>query len=157
MIAITTPMRNPELCVREGREGKSSSVAGNGLMLLAGRSAAGFSALLGGLCVVCSIRLLIAFQILFHALFRVADGISQLHLGKIVEIKTLNVALVSGGNSLLRLHHFQIVSNARGETNLGLGERLFRQVNGTASDFHVLSGCVQAEEGSAILVIDASF
>ena len=105
MIAITTPMRNPELCVREGREWKSSSVAGKGLMLLAGRSAAGFSALLGGLCVVCSIQLLIAFQILFDALFRVADGISQLHLRKIVEIKTLNVALVSGGNSLLRLHH----------------------------------------------------
>src|ERR1700688_2020888 len=125
-------------------------------MLLAGRSAAGFSALLGGLCVVCSIRLLIAFQILFHALLRIADGVRQFDLRKIVGIKTLNVAFVSAGNCLLRLHDFQIIGYPGGEAILGLCERLFRQVDGTASHLDLLGGSVQIEQSCANLIVDTT-
>jgi hypothetical protein len=105
-MAIATAILKPELCVREGRLRKSSSVAGSGFGLLGGRSVAVFSTFAGGLCVVCSIRLLIAFQILFDALFRVADGVRQFDFRKIVEIKALNVTLMSAGDGLLRLHYF---------------------------------------------------
>ncbi len=156
MTAITTPIRKPELWVREGRVWKSSSVEGNGLVLLAGFSTSVFSALAGGLCVVCSIRLLIAFQISFDALFRVADGVRQFDLRKIVGIKTLNITLVSAGHGFLRLHDFQVVGHSGGEAILRLRERLFRQVDGTAGHFDLLGGGVQIEQRGADLIVDAA-
>ena len=75
MMAMATAIRKPELWVREGRVCKSSSVAGSGFVLLGGRSGAALSTVAGGLCVVCSIRLLIAFQISLHAVFRIANGV----------------------------------------------------------------------------------
>src|SRR5579864_2983244 len=94
---MTTPIRKPELWVRGRVLRKSSSVAGSGWVLDEGFSASAFSASTfppraGGLCVVCSIQLLIAFQILFDAMFSVADRICQFDLRKIVVIKTLNIA-----------------------------------------------------------------
>src|SRR6266567_8953946 len=119
MIATTTPIRNPELCVRERLRRKSSSVAGRGFPPVSVRSPL-FATSGGGLCVVCSIRLLIAFQILFDAVFRVANGMRQFDFRQVMEIKTLNIAFVSAGHSLLRLHHFEVVGHSCAEAILRL-------------------------------------
>src|ERR1700722_4824301 len=156
MIAMTTAMRKPELCVREGRVWKSLSVAGNGFVLFAGFSVSARLPGVGGLWVVCSIRLLIAFQILFDALFGVADGVRQFHLRKIVEIETLNITLVSAGDGFLRLYHFQIVGYPGGEAILRLRESLFRQFHGTASHIDLLRRGIQVEQRGAHLVVDSA-
>ena len=55
----------------------------------------------------------------------IADGVRQFDFREIMSVKTLNKTLVGSGDGFLRLHHFQVVSNSRGEPVLGLGERLF--------------------------------
>ena len=76
---------------------------------------------------VCSIRLLIAFQISLDAVFRVADGVRQFNLREIVKIKTLNITLMGAGNSFLRLYDLEIVGDSGGEAVLRLRQRLFCQ------------------------------
>src|SRR6202790_520322 len=155
MMAMTTPIRKPELCVRDRRGRKSSSVAGKGFVLFSGVSTS-FSPLAGGLCVVCSIQLLIAFQILFDATLRVADSVGQFDFREVVGIKTLNVTLVSAGKRLLRLHYFQIVGHPGGKTILRLSECLLRQIDGTARHGHLLGGSVQVEQGATDLIVDTA-
>src|SRR6202049_2763922 len=156
MIAMTTAMRKPELCVRDRRVRKSSSVAGKGLVLFSGVSTSAFSPLAGGLCVVCSIQLLIAFQILFDAMLRVADSVGQFDFREVVGVKTLNVTFMSAGNRLLRLHHFQIVGDPCGETILRLSECLLRQIDGTTCYGHLLGGSVQVEQGATDFIVDTA-
>src|ERR1700681_473504 len=155
MIAMTTPIRKPELCVRERRLRKSSSVAGKGFVLFSGVSTS-FSPLAGGLCVVCSIQLLIAFRILFDAMLCVADSVGQFDFREVVGVKTLNVTFMSAGNRLLRLHHFQIVGDPCGETILRLSECLLRQIDRTTCHGHLLGGSVQVEQGGADLIVDTA-
>src|SRR5215472_7361762 len=113
-------MRKPGLEAREGRVWKSRSVDGSGLC-----GDSGFSGTAGGVCVVlCSMELLIAFQISLNALFGIANGVSQFDFREIMSIKTLNIAFVRVGNGLLRLHHFEVVGHASRETVLRLRERL---------------------------------
>src|SRR6516164_6418405 len=104
MAAMTTAMRNPGFSAREGRVWKSLSVAGNGLFADSGLSAT--ESVFEGACVVCSIRLLIAFQIKPDTVFGVADGIGQFDFGEIMSIKTLDITFVSRGNRFLSLHDF---------------------------------------------------
>ena len=56
------------------------------------------------------------------------------------------------GYQFLRLHHFQIVGNAGGETVARLGESLLRQFNRTARHLNLLVGSVQIEKGGADFV-----
>ena len=80
----------------------------------------------------------------------------QFDLREIMGIKALNIALVSAGHGFLRLHDFQIVGYAGGEAILRLRECLFRQIDRTASHFHLLGGGVQIEQRGADFVIDAA-
>src|ERR1035438_2397107 len=155
MIAMTNPIRKPELCVRD-RLRKSSSVAGSAWVLFSGCSASAFSLLAGRLCVVCSIRLLSAFQIFFDAMLGVADSVRQFNLREIVGVKTLNVSFVCAGNRLLRLDHFQVVCHPCGKAILRLREFLLRQIDGTTRDCNLIGGSVQIEQGGANFVIDAA-
>src|ERR1700684_1390444 len=156
MIATTTPIRKPELWVRDRLLRKSSSVAGNGLVSFSGVSSWAFSPAAGGLCVVCSIRLLSAFQILFDAVFRIANSVSQFNLREVMRIKTLNVTLVSTGKRFLRLYHFQVVGYTCDEAVLRLGKCLLRQIDGTACHSHLFRGGVQVEQCTADFVVDAA-
>ena len=62
--------------------------------------------------------LLNAFQISPYALFGIADGIRKFDLREIMSIKTLNIALVCGGHSLLGLDDFQIIRHSGAEAIL---------------------------------------
>src|ERR1051326_4773670 len=120
MMAMISAIRNPRLWVREGRVWESRSVAGNGLPD-SGCSVFRLADSAGGLCVVvCSIPLLIAFQILPDPLFGIANGVGQLYFREIMSIKTLDVILMGRGHCFLRLHNFQIVCHAGSETILRL-------------------------------------
>ena len=61
-------------------------------------------------------ELLIAFQIALDSLFSISNGASQLDLGQIMRVETLDVTLMSAGHGLLRLNHLQIVGDAGRET-----------------------------------------
>src|ERR1700747_1238287 len=115
MSAMTTAMRKPGLWVRDGRARKSLSVAGKGLLADSGFSDTGGFAVGGAACVVCSIRLMIAFQILPDASFGVADGVGQFDFCQVMSIKTLNIAFMRRGNGFLRLHDFEIIGNSSAE------------------------------------------
>src|SRR5262245_726533 len=91
---IRTAIRKPGLEAREGRAWKSRSVDGSGLC-----GDSGFSGAAGGVCVVlCSIWLLMAFQISLYALFGIANRVSQFDFREIMSIKTLNISFVRVGN-----------------------------------------------------------
>src|SRR5438105_927536 len=73
-----------------------------------------------------------------------------------MSVEALNITLMGAGDSFLRLNHFKIVSYSGAETILRLGECLFSEIDGTASDLDLLGGGVQVEQRGADLVVDAS-
>ena len=87
-------------------------------------------------------------------MLRVADGVSQFDFREIVGVEALNVALVGAGHRLLRLHDFQVVRHPGGKAILRLSERLFRQIDGTAGDFHLFGGSIQIEQRGTDLIVD---
>jgi len=134
-------------------------VAGNGLVVFAGFSASVFSSLVAELLLVVLFHTLLnAFQILFDAPLRIADRWQcQFHLAEIVSIKTLNITLGAAGHRFLRLHYFEVVGNACGETILRLLECLFGQVDGNwRRHGHLVGRSIQVQKGDSNLIINAA-
>ena len=58
------------------------------------------------------------------------------------------------GHGFLGLDYFQIVGDAGGKSVAGLDERLFRQIDGTARDLHLLVGGRDVQQSGADLVFN---
>src|SRR6266513_1742854 len=73
-----------------------------------------------------------------------------------MKIQTLNITLMSAGNALLCLHHFQVVGYSGGEAVLRLGKCLLRQINGAAGHFYLFGSRVKIKQSGAYLIVDTA-
>src|SRR5208337_5329168 len=95
-------------------------------------------------------------QILLHDLLSVTDRARQQDLANVMRIQAGDVLLGSCSQLLLGLDYLDIVSHALSETVLRLPKRLLRKIKSQRRHFHLLSGCLQVEEGILNILLDAS-
>ncbi len=99
---------------------------------------------------------LLAFQILLHAFFRIADGSGVRDFCEVVSIKAGDVILIRAGDCFLCLDDLQIVRDPGRETVLRLRKRLLCQIHRASGDFHLLGSSREVEQRSPNLVIDTT-